>query len=131
MMRILIAEDDELVCTILQTIVEGFGHQCVAVPDGQAAWDHLVAQGADVVITDWKMPRMNGLELCRRTRASTQVAQPYFILLTATAEERQVVEARRAGMDDHLGKPPDIDELHARLSAVEHGRNGQALEPRP
>lgn len=121
-MRVLVAEDDDLVREILQAVVEGFGHDCIPVADGRAAWEHLVAEGADVVITDWHMPVMTGLELCERVRATPAIVYPYFILLTASAERADVVTALRAGVDDHVSKPPNIDELEARLVIAERVR---------
>jgi DNA-binding response OmpR family regulator len=114
-MRILVAEDDNLFREILQAVLEGLGHECVSVANGQEAWDYLQAEGAEVVITDWHMPKLTGLELCTRVRAAPEIVYPYFILLTATADHRDVVQALEAGVDDHLPKPPNMDELEARL----------------
>ena len=121
-MQILIADDDDLLRELLRELLRSFGHECIAVGDGEAAWQHLVAHGADVVVSDWQMPGLTGVELCERVRAHPEIAYPYFILLTARGNRPDVLTALRAGVDDHLAKPADLDELEARLIVAERVR---------
>ena len=121
-MQILIADDDDLLRELLRELLRSFGHECIAVSDGEAAWQHLVAHGADVVVSDWQMPGLTGVELCERVRAHPEIAYPYFILLTARGNRPDVLTALRAGVDDHLAKPADLDELEARLIVAERVR---------
>ncbi|MEA2902150.1 MAG: cyclic di-GMP phosphodiesterase [Actinomycetota bacterium] len=121
-MQVLIVDDDELCCTLLREVLRSYGHECTSLHDGEAAWRHLVAQGADVVVSDWKMPGCTGVELCERIRAHPEIVQPHFILLTALGGSADVGIAVRAGVDDHLAKPVDFGQLRERLIAAERAR---------
>jgi len=121
-MRVLIADDDSLCCELLREVLICLGHDCFAVEDGDAAWSHLVAHGADLVISDWQMPGLSGVELCEQVRAHPEIDYPYFILLTGRGDLCDVLTAVRAGVDDHLAKPVDLDELDARLIVAERVR---------
>jgi two-component system cell cycle response regulator len=114
-MRIVIAEDDTVSRLVLEAAVTALGHECITTVDGEDAW--LLFQGldVDVVISDCAMPRMGGIELCRRVRAQDRGAYTYFIFLTALDEKLQVLSGMEAGADDYLVKPLDIDELRMRL----------------
>jgi diguanylate cyclase (GGDEF)-like protein len=118
-MKVLVADDDTLLLELLRGLLAGFGHVCVTVGDGEAAWDHLLRQGADIVISDWQMPGLNGVQLCERVRAHPEIEYPYFILLTARGDHNDVLTAVRAGVDDHLPKPLDLDVLEERLIVAE------------
>ena len=121
-MRVLVADDDLFCRDLLAEVLRGYGHECVAVDDGAAAWRQLMAYGADVVISDWQMPGLTGLELCNRVRTHPEISYPYFILLTARDDRIDVLTALRAGVDDHLAKPLDMDQLEARLIVAERVR---------
>ncbi len=118
-MRVLVAEDDAVSRTILRRAVESLGHEVLAAEDGQSAWDMFQAEnGVDVVISDWMMPGMNGLELCTRVRSTDEDGYTFFIFLTALADKNHLLEGMDAGADDYLSKPLDRDELRARLVAA-------------
>lgn len=121
-MRVLVADDDSLLLELLRGLLESNGHECRTVTDGESAWKHLVSEGADIVISDWLMPGLNGVELCERVREHPEIEYPYFILLTARGDHRDVLTAVRAGVDDHLPKPLDLDVLEARLIVAERVR---------
>jgi diguanylate cyclase (GGDEF)-like protein len=131
-MRVLVADDDALMREILREFLQTFDHECVAVDDGDAAWRHLTAHGADVVISDWLMPGLNGLQLCQQVRTHPEIVYPYFVLLTARGDHPDVLTALRAGVDGHLTKPLDPDALEAALIAAERvrGLHLQILEVR-
>ena len=118
-MRILIAEDNSLERLLLQSAVESLGHECVVAKDGAEAWSIFEAEEFDVVVSDWLMPEMEGLELCRRIRAQVDVPYTYVIILTSLADRRHAIAGMQAGADDYLVKPLDIDDLTARLGAAE------------
>jgi len=82
-MRVLIAEDDVGIRELLHDLIERQGNSAVVARDGEEAWSLFKAQGAEVIISDWLMPRLEGPELCRRVRDS-DAPYAYFILLTAT-----------------------------------------------
>ncbi|HKB89721.1 MAG TPA: response regulator [Opitutaceae bacterium] len=119
-MKILVAEDDRLAARVLIQALRHLGHEPIAANDGQSAWEMLDSSGARLVVSDWMMPKMDGLNLCRKIRARTGAEYIYFILLTAqsaTGENRN--EAADAGVDDFLTKPLDSHELWMRLRVGE------------
>ncbi|MEW5976629.1 MAG: SpoIIE family protein phosphatase [Acidobacteriota bacterium] len=118
-MKILIAEDEVVSRRLLQRTLEKMGHTVVATADGEAAWQQFEQNGFSVVITDWTMPRMDGLELIRRIRALDRRGYTYVLLLTARSEHEDIVVGLQAGADDFVTKPFDATELSARLRSCE------------
>jgi DNA-binding response OmpR family regulator len=115
-LKVLVAEDDKASREALLKAVKMLGHECRGAGDGLEAWDMHQMQRADVILSDWRMPRVNGLELCRRTRAAeTNGHDTYFIFLTGFDDREHLLEGMAAGADDYHGKPIDLDELQARL----------------
>ena len=121
-MRILVAEDDADIRSLLNVAVETLGHEVVAAQDGLEACELFQAQGADAIISDWLMPRMEGTELCRRVREHGG-SYVYFVILTALEGERHMLDGMKAGADDYLSKPFTIGALQARLVAAERVSN--------
>lgn len=118
-MRILIAEDDTVSRTILRRSVEKFGHECLVAEDGEKAWELLQSTPeVDVIISDWMMPGVDGLELCRRVRAANNGRYTFFVFLTALGDKEHLLEGMRAGADDYLSKPLDREQLQMRLIAA-------------
>jgi two-component system, cell cycle response regulator len=114
--RILIAEDDAVSRMILRRAVEKIGHECLAAADGEEAWDlYKENPDLDAIISDWMMPGMDGLELCRLVRGEGRAAYTYFIFLTALGDKEHLLMGLEAGADDYLSKPLDRDELQVRL----------------
>lgn len=118
-MHILIAEDDAISRLILEIAVKKFGHACTTARDGCEAWRLFQESPFDAIISDWMMPGMDGVELCRHVRASARNSYPYFILLTALSDRDHLFVGLQAGADDYLAKPLDRDELQVRLIAAE------------
>lgn len=118
-MRILVAEDESISRLMAVRAVEQLGYTCVAASDGLDAWEKYLREGADVVISDWMMPRVDGIELCRRIRAREDRRYTYFIILTALSEREYRLTGMRAGADDYLAKPLDREDLMLRLIAAE------------
>jgi diguanylate cyclase len=118
-MKILIAEDQPPAALFLRRTLEKMGHQVIVAADGEAAW-RIAEQGeAPVLISDWMMPRLDGLELCRRIRAGGGERYTYIILLTSRDRREDRLEGLRAGADDFLTKPTCPDELTLRLEIAE------------
>jgi len=118
-LKILIAEDDAVSRTILRRAVEKLGHECLAAPDGEEAWNlYKEHPDLDVIISDWMMPGVDGLELCRRVRGHKQDGYTYFIFLTALGDRDHLLQGLEAGADDYLSKPLDRDELGMRLTSA-------------
>jgi two-component system, cell cycle response regulator len=119
-MRIFIAEDDRTSRTMLVRLLEKWGHEVLVAEDGEEAWAALQSEDAPrLVILDWMMPGMDGVELCERLRHRARPDDPYtyIILLTAKASQENVVAGMEAGADDYITKPFDGHELRVRIRA--------------
>lgn len=115
--KILIADDHELSRFKLQNDLEKWGHDVTAAEDGEQAWELFQKGEFAIVITDWMMPKMDGLELVRHIRGTQLADYVYVIMLTAKAEKHDIVAGMGAGADDFLTKPFHRDELQVRLRA--------------
>jgi CheY-like chemotaxis protein len=118
-LRVLVAEDDADIRDLLEIAVASLNHDVRSARDGREAWEILQTEGADVVISDWLMPRMQGTELCRLVRAMEGVPYVYFVILTALDSEEHMLQGMQAGADDYLAKPFTIGALQARLVAAQ------------
>lgn len=119
-MRVLAVEDDPVARRVLRQALERLGHEVVEAADGERALELLKSDPVRVIVSDWVMPHMDGLEFCRRVRARVSEEYVYFILLTsATASVENQREAGDAGVDDFLNKPLDVTELWMRLRVAE------------
>ena len=116
-MHILIAEDDIPTLKALSTMLHKQGHEVVEAQNGLQAWNKLQEQDAPrLLVLDIMMPQMDGLELCRKIRASDTWNPPYIILLTALTNREDIVEGLGAGANDYVSKPYDFEELRARIN---------------
>jgi two-component system cell cycle response regulator len=118
-LKILIAEDQPMAALFLRRTLERMGHEPVVAPDGEAAWQVIRDGDAPLLISDWMMPHLDGLELCRRLRSTVSDRYIYIILLTALDRHADKLQGLRAGADDFLTKPPDPAELAVRLEIAE------------
>jgi diguanylate cyclase (GGDEF)-like protein len=117
-MKILVAEDDPTSRLIAQAAVRALGHECRTASDGAEAWSAFQADQPDVVISDWMMPGLTGLQLCANIRAHSPTGYCYFIMVTKQGGLDEILEGMSAGADDYLVKPLDCDDLAARLIAA-------------
>jgi two-component system chemotaxis response regulator CheY len=117
-LRVLVVDDDAGCRLVLQAAVERLGHECRVATDGDEAWRLFQEAQPDVLITDWMMPGLNGLELCRRARHHSDERYTYVILATALDEHENVLEGMEAGADDYLTKPISPFDVRARLVAA-------------
>ena len=122
-MKILIAEDDAVSRLVLERSLQRTGHEVITTVDGEEAWERFTSEACQFVITDWMMPRLDGLELCRRIRAAQGRDYTYLILLTAKSQKRDMIEGMSAGADDFMAKPFDVGELEVRIRAGERVLN--------
>ncbi len=119
-MKILIAEDDPVARTVLRQALRRLGHESVEAADGEAALRALASDPVRVIVSDWMMPGLDGLGLCRAVRGRVGADYVYFILLTGRdATEDNQREAIEAGVDDFLSKPLDVQEIWMRLRVAE------------
>lgn len=124
-MKVLIAEDDSVSSFVLATRIRKMGHDVLTAENGREAWELFQREHPRLVITDWMMPEVNGLELCRKIRGEEQTAYTYVVLLTALSGRERFLEGMDAGADDFVTKPLDADGLQARLRVAERVINLQ------
>ena len=117
-MQILIAEDEPVTREVLKRLLAALGHDVTEAPDGGEAWKVLQSFRIPVVISDWEMPALQGLDLCRKIR-NRPGEYVYFIMLTARTGRSEYLEAMNAGVDDFLTKPLDAVDLQCRLGVAE------------
>lgn len=118
-MRILAAEDDPVSSAILGKMLSKLGHDAVLVKDGTEAFALFKKEPTEIVISDWIMPGMSGLELCRAIRKWPHRHYTHFILQTTNSSEDSYQEAMEAGVDDFLPKPISREEINYRLRVAE------------
>jgi sigma-B regulation protein RsbU (phosphoserine phosphatase) len=116
-MRILIAEDEPISRRLLETTLTKAGHDVAATEDGTKALDSIQKEVPDILITDWMMPELDGLELCRRLRKLELPSYVYVIVLTALTQKENITQGLDAGADDYVTKPFERTELLARVRA--------------
>ena len=115
-MKILIAEDDTVSRRILETILTRGGHEVQSCVDGDQAWEALQKPSAPrLALLDWMMPGMEGPEICRRLRQLPHGGLAYLILVTARGQTQDIVDGLEAGANDYVTKPPEAQELEARI----------------
>ena len=118
-MKILIADDDKVSQLLLRSALARLGHEVVETSDGTEAWAAWQQDRFPVVILDWMMPGLDGLELCRKIRAEHRASYSYIILLTARAGKAYYLDGIEAGADDFMTKPLEKDILAARIQVAE------------
>lgn len=114
-MPILVADDDSISRQMLQFQLEQWGHSVLAAEDGDDAWKLFQSHDCPIVITDWMMPRMAGIDLIRKIRETEQANYTYIILQTSKSKQSDLIAGLMSGADDFLIKPVDPSELNARL----------------
>src|SRR6266404_6405804 len=114
-MDILVADDDRTARFLLSSTLIELGHSVTEATNGCEAWEAWKREHHQLVISDWMMPGVDGLELCRRIRAEEEPGFAYIILITARAGRANYLDAMDSGVDDFLGKPFERDRLLARV----------------
>ena len=117
--RVLIVDDSRAQRRILVLQLQRWGYDVTEAPSGEAALEQCRTTAFDIVLSDWMMPGMSGLDLCKAFRALPRENYGYFILLTSKSEKTAVASGLENGADDFLTKPVNSDELRARLRAGE------------
>ena len=119
-MRVLIVEDEVVSRRLLEVFLLKLGYEVIPVSSGKEALGVLEGpQAPNLVISDWMMPEMDGLELCHRTREIQTTGYIYFIILTAKMDKEDTIKGLEAGADDYLTKPFDQEELRCRIKIGE------------
>jgi two-component system chemotaxis response regulator CheY len=117
-MKILVVDDDSTSRLVTLMALRNLGHQTHTARDGADAWEQFRSLRPEAVISDWLMPGLSGLELCRNIRADA-TSYTYFMMVTGQGARDQMLEGMAAGADDYLVKPLDPDDLEARLIAAD------------
>ncbi len=117
--RVLVADDDAMFRRILQSWLEDWGYRVTVVEDGAEAWNILQDElPPQILILDWVIPGISGVDLCRKVRALNRASYQYILLATANDAKRDLVRGMEAGADDYVTKPFDKRELQARLKTA-------------
>jgi phosphoserine phosphatase RsbU/P len=117
---VLMVEDDPVSAMILEIALSNFGYTPILARDGAEAWEKFDRDPVRIIVSDWMMPRLDGLALCQRIRGRAQTPYTYFILLTANhTSDRNHELASNAGVDDFLTKPLDREAIRLRLRVAE------------
>lgn len=118
-LKVLVVEADPVSRGALKRAIRLFGYECRTARDGEEAWEMHQEEHADVILSDWQLARMDGVELCRRTRVSDEEGRyTYFIFMTSFGDKEHFLLGMQAGADDYHTKPIDLDELRARLASA-------------
>ncbi len=116
--RVLIVEDEEPLTLLIRYNLEAEGYEVEAVARGDEAEGRIREATPDLILLDWMLPGISGIELCRRIRARPETAQLPIIMLTARGEEGERIRGLATGADDYVVKPFSIPELMARIKAI-------------
>lgn len=115
---ILVVEDDPALITLLQYNLERAGFRCAVAQDGEQALIHAKEIPPDLILLDWMIPLMSGIELCRQFRCSPSLQMVPIIMVTARSEEADRIRGLETGADDYVTKPFSPQELIARIRAL-------------
>jgi len=116
--RILVVEDEEAISQLLSYNLEREGFEVVVAPDGAEALVAVREQQPDLILLDWMLPNVSGIEICRQLRSREETRDTPIIILTARGEEEDRVRGLDTGADDYVTKPFSMSELVARIRAV-------------
>ena len=117
-LRVLIVEDEKALAEILEYNFKKEGYVVDTASDGEIALDKIIFKAPDLIILDWMLPKLSGIELCRKIRSNKKVKNIPIIMLTARGEEKDRLKGLEMGADDYVTKPFSINELLARAKAV-------------
>jgi len=116
--KILIVEDEPAIVTMLEYNLKSEGYEIVVATDGLQALDMAEKERPTLILLDWVLPKMTGIEVCKTIRKKAQHSAVPIIMLTARGEETDKVLGLKLGADDYITKPFSIPELNARIKAV-------------
>ncbi|MBA3008833.1 MAG: response regulator [Proteobacteria bacterium] len=117
--KVLIVDDFATMRRILKNILKQLGFKnLVEADDGTTAWEILENQAIDLIISDWNMPKMTGLELLKKVRADSRYARKPFLMVTAEAQKQNVIEAVQAGVSNYVVKPFTAEAISDKLAKI-------------
>ena len=116
--KILVVEDEENLSMLIEYNLNKVGYKSIIASDGEQAMDRLKESKFDLVILDWMIPKLSGIEVCRRIRGNSDFNSLPIIMLTALGDENDKIRGLDTGADDYLTKPFSFPELMARIKAL-------------
>lgn len=122
-MKVLAVEDEPVAQLLLESALKSLGHEVTVVADGEAAWAALSDPAYRVVVSDWRVPKVDGLELCRRVRERGGDYVSFILITQLSASDENVEAALAVGVDDFLSKPVNVRDLRIRLHVAERLAN--------
>ena len=117
-LRVLIVEDEKALAEILEYNFKKEGYVVDTASDGEIALDKIIFKAPDLIILDWMLPKLSGIEICKKVRSNKKIKNIPIIMLTARGEEEDRLKGLEMGADDYVTKPFSINELLARAKAV-------------
>jgi CheY-like chemotaxis protein len=118
-LKALIADDDPTIRRLLRAALKKLDCDCVTARNGREAWAAYLSEAPSLVLADWMMPELDGLELCRMIRAHKRERYTYVMLVTVLSGKGSYLEGMKAGADDFVPKPLDLDEMRARFRVAQ------------
>jgi DNA-binding response OmpR family regulator len=118
-LRILLADDDLAMRDLLATVLLAYGHEVETFDDGAEVWAAFQAAPAPIVVLDWEMPKMDGLDVCRAIRKHPEGADTYLMMITSRSKAADLEDVLNVGADDYLSKPVTPSDVAARLRIAE------------
>ena len=118
-MRVLIVDDFSTMRCIVRNILRQLGfNNVVEADDGTTAWDTINREKIDFIVSDWNMPKMTGIELLRKVRSSEQYADTPFLMVTAEAQQENIIEAVQAKVSNYIVKPFTADTMKQKIDKI-------------
>lgn len=118
-MRVLIVDDFSTMRRIVRNILRQIGlNNVVEADDGTTAWDILNREKIDFIVSDWNMPKMTGIELLRKVRSSETLGETPFLMVTAEAQQENIIEAVQAKVNNYIVKPFTADTLQQKIDKI-------------
>lgn len=131
-MKILVVDDDEIAQEIAHAVLKSDGHEVTLAEDGEKAYEILQQKDIQIVISDWDMPKLDGIELCKRLRLTSSLSYTYFIMVTSFNSKADLLVGLSAGANDFITKPFEPAELLLRVRNAEiilaHQTNSMVLD---
>lgn len=118
-MRVLVVDDFSTMRRIIKNILKQLGFNNITeADDGTAAWEILTKDQIDFIISDWNMPQMTGIELLRKVRASEEFGDLPFLMVTAEAQQENIIEAVQAKVSNYIVKPFTAETLGEKINKI-------------
>ena len=118
-MRVLVVDDFSTMRKIVKNILRQIGlENVVEADDGTTAWDILNRDNIDFIVSDWNMPKMTGIDLLRKVRASEEYADIPFLMVTAEAQQENIIEAVQAKVSNYIVKPFTPETLQQKIDKI-------------